>query len=288
MTTEPYAAVAVPSRRDPGIYAGLSFVDYYRISALNHGTLEAFVKGTPAHAREAMIHPAEATPDLAFGHAFHVFVLEPERFPYLYAVPPKCDRRTKVGKEIWSAFEADNPGRTLISREELDTFLAMRQSVMAHPAAAELLNGTRGANELTVLWRDAETGLLCKARLDRVAAYGEWPWVVDLKTTRDAGARSFGRDVANYGYHRQLSWYREGLATVRPGPRRAGIVAVEKTPPYCVAVYELEERALEQGAREIRNHVNRYWQCVQSGEWPGYDPGVVSLDLPTWAVDRLE
>jgi exodeoxyribonuclease VIII len=282
---------AVPAERivptEPGVYPGLSFAEYYDIRAANHSTLEGFTR-TPRHARERTIHPPESTPDLALGHGFHVFTLEPDRFMAEYAVAPKCNRRYKEGQAIWAKFEAENPGKVAVDEDEFRNYYAMRQSIMEHPTARELMGGGRGVNELTIVWRDSHTGLLCKARIDRLGELGSWPFIVDLKTTRDAAERPFSRDVAQYGYHRQLAWYREGLDVLRPGLRRCAIVAVEKTPPFCVAVHELDERAIEQGAREVRHHINTYWDCVRSGEWPGYPGGLSLIDLPPWAVDGGE
>jgi hypothetical protein len=275
------AVVTVPA--EPGLYPGLSFVDYWKIQAVNHSTLEGF-RRTPAHAREAMLHPADSTQALALGHAFHTFTLEPARFADEYAVVPKVDRRFKEGKARWAAFEAENKGRLLLTEEEFESYNLMRESILAHPTAAELLSG-KGANELTIVWLDKATGLLCKARLDRVSDIGGYSFIGDLKTTIDASERAFSKSVSNYGYHRQGAWYREGLATLRPALRRVADIAVEKSAPYCVAVHELDERALEQGVRENRAFLETFQRCMETGSWPGYPGGMSVIDVPVWAMD---
>jgi hypothetical protein len=163
----------------------------------------------------------------------------------------------------------------------------MAAAVLGHPIAAQLVRG-RGVSELSLVWQHPETGLTCKGRLDRLVSFADWSWIVDVKTSRDASPRAFAADCARYGYHRQLAFYRSGLEELRPAPRRAAIVAVEKEPPFAVAPYELTERALDQGDRENATALATYRECSDTGVWPGYSNGLELLELPPWAVDRLE
>ncbi len=269
-----------------GIHRGLSFTGYCALPGVNHSTLER-VRRSPAHAREEALHPKEPTAALALGHAFHVRLLEPHRFALEYTTGPTINRRTKIGRSVWARFERENAGRFLLKPEEAQLYDRMAEAVLAHPVAAQLLAG-RGASELAFVWRDAETSLLCKGRVDRLGELGGWPFVVDVKSTRDASPQAFARSITAYGYHRQTAYYRAGLDALRPAARRATIIAVEKEPPYAVAVYELAERALEQGEREFRAALARYRECVESGIWPAYGDDLGLIDLPSWAVDRLD
>lgn len=273
---------------EPGIYRDLSFADYYAIPAMSHSVLEGFVPpSTPAHGRERMLNPRESTAALDLGHGFHVCLLEPARFELEYVAAPKFDRRTRVGKLGWAEWQEANRGKSLLSQDEIDQYQRMRDSVLAHPTARELLTGP-GANELSIVWKDEPTGLLCKGRLDRVGTLGGWGWIIDVKSTEDASERAFQRSIARYGYGRQASHYRAGLNALRPQPRRVAFIAVEKDRPYCVAVYELDERALEQGDRENRQALDVYATCLEANNYPGFDSGMGLLDLPAWAVDQLD
>jgi hypothetical protein len=282
-------ASAAPAPLDPedaGIFRGLSFSQYCALPGVNHSTLER-VRRSPAHAREQALHPSEPTAALALGHAFHVRLLEPERYQLEYVVAPVVDRRTKVGRATWAEWEAENRGRFLLKAEEARQYDRMAEAVLAHPVAGPLLTG-RGASELAFVWRDPDSELLCRGRADRLGELAGWPFVIDVKTTRDASARNFAADLARYGYHRQLAFYREGLNVLRPAARRAAIIAVEKEPPFAVACYELVDRALEQGEREFRVALATWRECVTTGVWPGYSDGLELVDLPAWAVDRLD
>jgi hypothetical protein len=92
----------------------------------------------------------------------------------------------------------------------------------------------------------------------------------------------------NYGWARQLSLYQTGLNELRPHPRKCGIVAVEKERPYAVAVYEIDERALEQSEREWRSHLRTLKHCEETGCYPAYGDGMETIALPAWATDKME
>src|SRR5882757_7827890 len=101
-------SVALASGRTvyrPGLYPGLSRATYESIDAINISKL-AYFDRTASHARHFMQHPPSPSEAMEFGTAFHMAVLEQERFVDEYIVPPECDRRTREGKATWAEFEA--------------------------------------------------------------------------------------------------------------------------------------------------------------------------------------
>ena len=101
------------------------------------------------------------------GTAVHCAVLEPEKFELEYTEGLSVGRRSKVDKEAWLEFEEDHAGQTCLTPKDWDQVWSMRESVMAHPTALELLSG-EGLNEVTLIWNDEETEARCKGRLDRL------------------------------------------------------------------------------------------------------------------------
>ncbi len=61
-------------------------------------------------------------------------------------------------------------------------------------------------------------------------------------------------------------------------------IAVEKTPPYAVALYELDAEAVDLGRALARRDLARYANARDFGVWPGYPDAVQSLSLPKWAT----
>lgn len=271
----------------PGLHRGVSFDEYGQWPAANHSMLEQF-RRSAAHARQWMLTGGKETPALRNGWAVHVAALEPDRFASDFTVAPKVDRRTKDGKQAWADFEESPAGKLLrLSDEEMHLCLNIRETLYAHPTAAEILS-SKGTNEASLYWHDPETGLDCKARFDRLCVYAGWSCVVDLKTTKDASRRTFEYSIHRYGYHRQAAMYLEGANVVAPRDRKFIWIAVETEPPYCVAVYEADPDCITLGRDDYRKHLRTYAECMATGRWPGYGDGMDYASVPPWAFRAVE
>lgn len=192
--------------------------------------------------------------------------------------------------DVKAEWEASNGHRTVLSEDEYAQVIAMRDAVMAHPAAGNLLRQA-GMAERSVYWTDPETGVIGRCRPD-------W-WVpskgllADLKTTDDASPEGFGRSIMKWGYHRQHPYYLDGCNHAIeqagidwPEQRYFVFIAVEKAPPYNVAVYTLDDDSIAIGRAECREALNTYAECEASGEWPGYSPRIETVALPEWHIRR--
>lgn len=259
----------------PGLYPGLSRPEYEAIDAINISKLEHFDRSA-AHAREAMTHPAAPTDAMEFGTAVHCAILEPSRFAAEYVAAPEVDRRTTKGKQAWRDFEAEHPDATLLDAEDFVAVSRMRDSVWSHPIAMEMLGGA-GHNEVGIVFAHEETGLVCKGLLDRVGGYLGWTWVIDLKTTPDARPREFSRSIRTYHYGAKAAYYLDGCNSVAPRTRRFAWIAVEKIPPYGVAVYEADPSAIEAGRSKYSRWLRLYEEAKRCNEWPGYAAEVQTL-----------
>lgn len=268
----------------PGIYPNTPREQYEQVEAVNQSTLKLFSR-TPAHARYAMLHKPAPSAAMELGTATHAAILEPDTVFERFAVAPKCDRRTKAGKDQWTEFEALNRGKILLKQDEWDQIAGMRGAVMEHATARELVKG-KGQNELMAVAKDPDTGEVLKALMDRVTAFQGWTVVVDLKTCEDASEWAFSRDCAKYEYHIQAAFYLDVLNAIAAHDRRFWFVAIEKSPPFELAVYELDEDSLQQGRMEYRDRLAKFIECKKSGDWPGYGTGVFPLRLPEWKLRR--
>lgn len=275
-----------------GFYHDVDFDTYVSWDALNASTLKGFSR-TPAHVLyEAQTGGKKRTKALDLGWYVHLATHEPERFKSEVAVAPKVDGRTKVGKKKLEAFAALHPDSYIIDADTSKKVIGITESLLRHPTAREFLE-SRGFNEVSILWDDDEHGIRCKARIDRVATISDWPIVGDTKTTKDASRREFERSIEKYGYDVSAVHYLSGLEKLVPIPdgnafRRFVFFVVETHPPYCVAVYELEDEALEEGARKRDRYIRTWKECTESGVWPGYDSGINYISLPPWALKRWE
>lgn len=204
-------------------------------------------------------------------------------------------RANGVQVTLWSDVQAEwlqnNGHRTVLSVEQWDQLHRMRDAVMAHPAAAGVLE--RGQNV-----------------------------VVDLKTTDDASLEGFSKSIANWRYDVQHPYYLDGLRQAlkqsgdkapvegaaelsaywvdqttgvlcrcrpdfwRGEPKHFVFIAVEKRPPYAVGVYVLDEESVEIGRAQYRADLNRFAECVTTDSWPGYGDRIQTISVPAWHANK--
>lgn len=262
----------------PGIYPGLSRAEYDAIPGVNQSLLKQF-RRSPAHAKQYLDDPSPATPSQALGTAIHTAVLDLDGFHRDYVVPPKCDRRTTLGKATWERFTKDYPKATLISADDFAIVQGICSALRHYPPADEILRSP-GPNEVGIVWTDAETGLLCKALLDGFRPLLTPSIVFDLKSTEDASPSVLRWEVIKYAYDVQAAWYLSGLEALAPAPRRFIFLACEKSPPYAVAAYELHEDLLSTARRKVRMYLSTYALCLSSSTWPAYPDSIETLSLP--------
>jgi exodeoxyribonuclease VIII len=281
-----------------GLHPNIDRATYDAHKAANYSTLKHF-RRTPAHARVAIEHPAEASDAQAFGTAVHCALLEPAKFVDRYTVMPdlttgcknkdgtisKSPKSTDDYKKRLAAFEAANVGKLLLEPEEAAACKAIAESIAACRTASELLTGP-GKNELGVAWNDRDSGSPCKAMLDRLTQHEGRTCVVDIKTTQDASESAFAWDVYRYGYYLQAAWYLIGLNSLAVGLRRFVFIAIETKPPFAVAVYELDAESILIGMEEMRGYMREFEACRAMGVWPGYADEVKTITLPRRAFSK--
>jgi hypothetical protein len=216
------------------------------------------------------------------GAAIHTCVLEPDLWPSLYVRGIAGDGRTKAIREAREELAALYPKAHVLKPKDFDMCLAVRDAVFGHPHTKHLFEGMR---EASAVWIDPATGVKCRGRFDDVAV--GVGCITDLKSAADASPNRFPKVIYDLGYHIQAAMYLRGAKVLGIDADTFAIVAPEKEPPYCVAVYQLAGAAIYDGERELEPLLERWAACEASGEWPGYPTDVVMLDLPTWAPQQI-
>lgn len=264
---------------DVGLKPDLPWLDYLRDPSVNQSALKEMLK-SPAHFMHYMIHgrTKEVTDAMIVGKAAHCAILEPHRFSHAYAIAPDGvdDRRTKAWKEHLGAF----PDKTCLTSRAGNSVTEMANAIRSKPSARALMDSA-GVNEASFFWRDAETGLTCKGRADRILAGVDA--IVDLKTTADCRPHAFARTIANGRYHTQAGFYLDG-ASAALGRKLDTflILAYEPDPPYAACVYSLAQEAIDAGRAEYRTLLRMVRNCTDSGRWPDRSANILSIGLPAW------
>lgn len=270
--------------------ASMTEAEYRAIPAVNYSSLKEGRRSI-AHMAWAMANPKPPSDSMRIGTAFHIGLLESKTWHDRVAISEKFDRRTKAGKDAADAFESENAGKLILEPEEAAEVKAMLVEAYRNDSARAYAR-TPGRSECVVQWVDRETGLACKARIDRYCEEGDG-LLIDIKTTRDASVEGFTRDFYKLGYFMQAAWYIEGFREVTGKDLAYAIVAVENAGPYKVAVYSPSQNAIDCG-RGACHHVLRQYAAdlkagaAETGRWSGYPNGVQELDLPRWAQEIPE
>lgn len=268
----------------PGVYDILE-EDYHRDpvpqGSLSSSGARRLCEAPPAVFDWERRHGKLATDAMMFGSAAHREILGTGA----EVVPLEYDSyQTKKAQQARD--EAKSRGAIPMLPHQLDALNAMGAALRDHPLASKLLTQW-GRAEQSAFWRDRETGVICRARYD-VLPGGPTSLgrviVPDFKTAKDAGPEAFSKAVAERSYHQQATWYMDGLRALGLADDDAAFAFVvqEKTPPYLVAVYQLDVAALLIGARRNRRALNTYAACAASGQWPGYSNDIETVCLPAW------
>jgi hypothetical protein len=261
-----------------GVIHDLSAEIYHRIPRVSNSGLSHLLK-SPSHYNAWTLQKPEQTAAQELGNLVHLAILEPQKFYLSYAKAPECDRRTKEGKALWESALAKNAGKSLLKQDEFERIEAIMEKVYSHPRASSLLKNGRA--EDSFFWEDSELGVACKARADYLRNDGV---LIDVKTTESAGHRDFQRAVGTWNYHRQVAFYTDGIAEATGQEiGHCVLMAVEKTYPYEVALYVLDEDAINRGRAQVEKLMDVYAKCVRENSWPGYPSEIQPLCLPEWA-----
>lgn len=284
-----------------GLHPGVPMEAYLAHPAVNASGLEK-IRRSPLQYRYAAEHPKESTDALERGTALHMALLEPDYFDGHYVVLGQCEGTKRNGDSCtYQASvhrhgagycgthdpckgEPPDPAIETLKQPDYDAVLGMRDAVLANPRTQTIFKGL-GSLELTAVWEDLQTGVVCKIRPDRLVERAGM--LCDVKTTRDAAEWAFPRDAERRGYFRKLGFYRRGLRALGWDYKSCVVIAVESEPPHDLITYIVDEASLDTADREITRLLRIYRNCQEQDEWPGYqtgDDGFTLLRRPLWAI----
>jgi len=258
---------------EPGLYAQIPEADYHGDPhSLSVSGAKDLLRA-PALYQWRLTHPEERD-YFDFGSAAHAHLLGTGRDVVAVDAP---DWRTADARAERDRIRAED--RVPVLEQDWRRIEDMADAVSNHPLASSLLSG--GQPEVSAYAIDPHTGILRRGRFDYLGPDA----IVDYKTTTSAEPSQFAKSCANYGYDMQAAWYLD-LCTLLGEDRAAfAFVAQEKTEPYLVEVYALDDAAEERGRRRNRRALETFQRCLEADHWPGYtDAAYTELALPRWAM----
>jgi hypothetical protein len=251
-------------------------IDYDAIDAVNFSSLKELA-ASPKRYRHRKQHGRKQRPWMSRGTAAHTALLEPDRFFRDYVMWTGKQRRGKK----WDAFVGANPGKQILKIEEYAEADAIGKAVRSDPVAMRYLE--HGLPEVAMVWADAETGTLCKGRVDWLDDIGRV--IPDIKGARNVESHAFWQSGAKLSYHLQSAFYADGYKAITGHEPASKIIAVEFDTPHDVVVYNMTAEVLDEGRESYRGLLLKLLACQDEGRWPGYANGVeIDAQLPVWMM----
>lgn len=256
----------------PGVYPGISYKEYSQWGAVNFSSLKK-LQESPTQAWYSYHCDSHKSAALTLGSAVHAMVLEPDSFEEEYVV---ANRNTKAGKE--AATEAEANGLAVLTPAEYAQALAMFEQVMLNERVRELLRASE--TEVSLVWVDAETGVLCKAREDiwcqEIAYQG------DLKTLRDTTGFGVSTAVVERGYHFQAQFYKRGRTALGYDVDGSAMIGVGKDAPHVCEFWTYPQELLTFAERQISDWLAQWKFHTEQDSW--FQSRVI--EIPAWYEDK--
>jgi hypothetical protein len=279
--------------RNPGLYFDIPIGDYHadKTAIGNSGIKE--VLDCPALYFGQNLdpeRPQEEKPDTApqvFGNLAHCALFEYAQLNRRYRVGPDVhSKQLNVWKEFKKECEACDC--IPIDSKQYKAAKKIRQSALLVPELKEALEHPDGRGEVSAYWRDERTGMLCKCRPDWRMPVGQKSVILwDGKTYATGDVGEFTRQVPRMGYDVQAAWYSDGFERASDLQVLAFIfIVIGNEWPHPVNLCVLDEAALASGRRKYRRGLDLYAECMKSGVWPGYPPGIKTITLAPWALEE--
>lgn len=208
------------------------------------------------------------------GRAWHKRILEPSHYNTDVAIAPTCDKRTKEGKLEWETFNLLNKKKIIISQDIANQIEIGAKSIENNTFIQSML--LNGASEVSVFWKDEETDVRMKARLD----YFSSACIIEIKTFANQKSREphkeIMRHMAEYNYGIQAQCYLDAMR----GKEKFWFIFLQKgnVPHLIVKEFTPGTTYFSITQMQYRSAIQTYKECVE--KW-GYDNPWVERVIPS-------
>ena len=236
-----------------------------------------------------------------------------DRFTAMRGIPDDIKLSTKEGKALAAEIEA--AGGTPVQQSDLDFITEW----MPKLTGRDVLSGDQiaGVNKMAAIARalpvsrvvfeqlaehsmteasffivDPATGVRLKIRPDymlKPCAMFPNGLIIDGKSTTDASASGFARQVWNLDYGLQASFYTSVYQSIFNTDGRPAFLwlAQEKEAPHAAAYYSAGADLIAYWDKRIEQTLPVIAHCQETGAWPGFPETVTELALPAWAEKQV-
>lgn len=192
--------------------------------------------------------------------------------------------------ELLDAWRENPEEKVLVTRQQLNTALAIQKALLQHPTAGKLLTHSNRAVEVSYFGFDDETGLEVRVRPDLEIDVDGVRVGADLKTismwnVKQEGLRAkLHREIIDRDYHLSAAMYSEVAAL-----DQFFWIFVNKDENYhWIAIIEASTELLELGMLEYRKTMRAIANGFDTGEWPAPITDDYTDELNDFDLRRLE
>ncbi len=266
--------------------------EYFSVKALSASQIKQFDRGAYWFWKSSPFNPEKEqekeTDALIFGKLCHCLLLEPAHLQNEYAI---VDFGASRKNKKYEAAKEENPGKIVITQDELDRAMKMIAKVKEHKLASTILDGATA--EMPFMWTDKETGMPCKAKLDAIKRTKNGIVVIDYKTSSDIeGLLNWPQKLQ---YPLQAEFYSRAVEA-KYGERPCEFVFVIQSNKegeediVCVAnvEYETQECAksiVDTHIRSIQEKLKDWEETKDNTIWAAY-PYRVEMRYSNWFMER--
>lgn len=254
----------------PGIYPGIPAHIYHAWPAVSSTLLKGYA-ALPSTARTPYV-PGD---DANVGSGIHAYTLQGEAGLHAECVvlSADCEGTSKSAVAAKAATADKFPGKVLLPHRYgsgkaedkipiMDVLKGVDESFRAHPKIGPILD--RAQTELSIVWLDEETQVLCKARLDVWDQGIIW----DVKKCRSVD--SFRWQIKDLFYEIQAGHYFNGAVAVGLDPVAFGFLPCEAVAPYRVHCGYLDHEKLTSARFEAKRLIGLVKESTLTDNWPNY------------------
>ena len=204
-----------------------------------------------------------ATPAMNLGSAVHTLVLEESKFDSEFFIIHQ-QTRPRRGTAPHDKMLMESGGKIILTNDEYLQAVLMAKSVKENPNSANLFKDC--LVEKSIYFTHKATNIQLKSRPDAMSG----SIIIDLKTTADASKNAFRYSADKFGYFLQAVMAQEAVKSIGQTMDEFVFVPVEKSAPYCVAVYTVSHDTLFDEAQDFEVLMTNLARCMESNVWPGY------------------
>lgn len=227
--------------------------------------------------------PEPMSPALELGIAFHAMILQPDLILNNYAIGG-------MHTPTISSVILNTQARKFISGADAERLVSMAWSLCQNTKSVSLLDWSRGDVEKPFYATDPETGIKIKCRPDLLTKDGIMP---DIKTTapkrkkHPCSPEEFSKTIYEYGYHRQVAFYKHILRLNGIDDVKHVFIAVSSAEPWGCAVYELDHESISIGHDENMETLRELAERRAANNWEeNWAAKVNTIGIPYWAKRR--